>query len=206
MLSYMTQTSPRETCSEPGCAKPAGPKMNRPICWAHYQRNRRGSTTEASVRDYGTGQKGINMPALAPQVLEMMLRAIAASAPDSRPTIYEATRRIMVEWLRRASTAGTLEGAYLMGRKAIDEPVLSEVGYKKSSKFHLQPAELAELDRAVKATGWTTYTLTRTVFDDWFYYWLEHDVAPEGGTTISPYGLPGTVGRPAPRKRKRRGG
>lgn len=157
------------------------------ICWAHYKRAKRGSKKDSAVREYGTGQVLINSPKLAPAVWAALRTAVKQYCPEAEePSLYEAERRVLREWLVRYD-AGL--DPFLAGRRALDEAVLSSDGYHQGSMIPLLPDEKKIFDRALAQAGLPTHALLVMVFDDWYWYWTRGAaVTPPMGTQISAFG------------------
>lgn len=175
------------TCHVGDCDKPTIPRMK--VCWAHYQRTRRESKKTAPVRNYGTGQKDVSTPALAAQVIDMLRRAAKNNedAEGEPLTQWEVSRRVVKEWLARYDAGAPTP--FLCGPKSLDTPVFSESGYAQASKITLLPEEVAILGKAVKEAESNIHALLVMVFDDWFYYWMDHRTQPRGavGGSTSPW-------------------
>jgi hypothetical protein len=170
----MTQS---DTCTVGGCEKNAAPRLK--VCWAHYQRGRRGAKVTGEVRNYGTGQELINGPMIAPKVTAL-LKTLAKThpAPSGEPSLYEAQRQILKGWLARAAAGQP----WLSGTKAFTDPVLrddGDEGYKSHGKVPLLKEEAlalkAHMDSLSKNQGkpLSLYGLLVLIFDDWYWFWVD---------------------------------
>jgi hypothetical protein len=137
------------------------------VCWAHYQRKRRGAKTTANVRDHNMDRKLLSGPRLA----AVVILKLKAQAKADKVSWFEVQNRIVQEWLGRLDAG---ENPWLCGEP---KPSVLARRYFLTPQVRLLPGEAAKAERWVEQNGATNYWLTQHVLEDWYRYWYAREEA-----------------------------
>lgn len=166
---------PSKICREAGCTRHTGKGLS--VCWAHYARNRRGSTRTGPVQEFPESDI-VSGPRLAPKVL-LKLKATAEAQETS---VYELQNSLVHQWFVRLEEFGQ---PWLCGEAKTS--VLTR-RYRATSAIRVERGDFKRGEAWLKQTGYSWYWLTIHILEDWWYWWFAREdvvrVPPAPGPSV----------------------